>query len=805
MNYLNFAQHAYNGAGMADINKIKKIIDPHKEPDKQFFLDLLDSEKQLNYEREHIDAVMFMLRVIYINKLKVSIKEAQEEISRLVSDPDYDAESYKKVMALKSEISRHRAQIETYKPYFDEPYFARMDVVDDKDGYNSYYIGKRGDEGLEIVDWRAPLARRYYQKSRVTFSINEYNYKLVLRRALRTKSGKVVDMQNEYLSVKDYLSKEEIDGRDEEIIFDPFLREIIKSRKEKSGITDIIDTIQEKQYEIITLPEDSRFVVQGIAGSGKTMIMLHRLSYIMYNNEGVKPRDVLVITPSDSFNAFIDELSTVLELEKVKTSTIEKYFTALLAGQGIDVESKIERGERPPEGYLSYIYSEAFIADVDKKLAKIYDGVHGMFSSPECAEMARDILSRCSRQTELYEKIKNAGLRVRRCILGEIKEKAEGGLYYTKPFRKLFNCVSDVAEFLELSENDSRMNEYGYFYRQLLSFYKAMRHIHRHAEKICDDAIADLVTLDGIVDKEITDLMRYRMNVGGNDVLTYAERIEKRRELKREIAANAAYVREISGLFSSLYDFADVLRGESNLVSIGKCEDGVDVARFFYGETVKKSRRKFGVHAGKMYPSDIYALCLMLCKLGYELTPKHSFIFVDEGQDISAGEYYVLKHVNGRARFNVFGDLKQNITPYRGVSDWADVENNIYTLTQNYRNTNQIVDFVSKELKIDMQSIGCDGSEIVYLQPRKVTGWLTPVKGLKAVITSEARLAEFSRKNYNIIRETGNISKTRINLMTVYESKGLEFTAVAVADSDMTDNEKYIAYTRALKELAIVR
>ena len=165
----------------------------------------------------------------------------------------------------------------------------------------------------------------------------------------------------------------------------------------------------------------------------------------------------------------------------------------------------------------------------------------------------------------------------------------------------------------------------------------------------------------------------------------------------------------------------------------------------------------------------------------------------------------MLKQVNERARFNVFGDLKQNITPYRGVSDWAMVENDVHTLNLNYRNTNQIVDFVSKELNIDMQSIGCDGSEIVYLQPRKVTWWLTPVKGLKAVITSEKRLPEFARKNYNIIRETGRISKTRINLMTVYESKGLEFTAVAVADGDMTDNEKYIAYTRALKELAIVR
>lgn len=51
---------------MIDIKRIKKIIDPHKEPNKQFFLDLLDKDKQEAFEREHIDAVMFMLRAIYI-------------------------------------------------------------------------------------------------------------------------------------------------------------------------------------------------------------------------------------------------------------------------------------------------------------------------------------------------------------------------------------------------------------------------------------------------------------------------------------------------------------------------------------------------------------------------------------------------------------------------------------------------------------------------------------------------------------------------------------------------------------------
>ena len=124
-----------------------------------------------------------------------------------------------------------------------------MDLEDGVEGYNSYYIGKRGDTGLEIVDWRAPLARRYYQKSLTDFKINDYEYKLILRRAIRTCNGKVADFKNEYLSVKGYLSSEEIDGRDESVIFDPFLKEILESRKEKREITDIIETIQEKQYD----------------------------------------------------------------------------------------------------------------------------------------------------------------------------------------------------------------------------------------------------------------------------------------------------------------------------------------------------------------------------------------------------------------------------------------------------------------------------------------------------------------------------------------------------------------------------
>ena len=788
---------------MTEFEKLKNLIEPHKQPDKQFFLDLLIPEKQKEYEDTHIAVVMRMLKAIYLSKLKVKLAEAKRERHALNSSSEHAAENYRRVLELNAYIGSLNAKMQSYKPFFDEPYFARMDLEDAKEGYNSYYIGKKGDEGLEIVDWRAPLARKYYQKSRTSFSINDYDYKLILRRALRTRNGRVEEMKNEYLSLKGYLTEEEIGGRDESIIFDPFLKQILQSRKEKSEITDIIETIQEKQYEIITLPERDEFIVQGVAGSGKTMILLHRLSYILYNNESLHPTDIMVITPSDSFNAFIDELSAILELEKVKTSTLDNYFLSLLKNAGIDVASRIDRTLEIPEELLSYVYSEKFTEFIRKKLAKIFDGVYGMFAADDCREISSGIISSLKDAEEQYVFIKNASLRVRRSVLGEIKEKPDGGLYYTKQFRYMFNCITEVREFLQLF-SDERMKGYAFFYKQLLSFYKAIKYLRRYSEKICLAAAEDLKALGVAVDKEIVDLRRYRTNVNGQEVFTYLDRIEKREQLKKEIISTDARIRKILDELYCVYDFADVIRGEGELVAIGKCENTYELVRVFYRETVKKVKQKYGLSTKKLCSFDTFALCLLLTELGVPLTPKYAFMFVDEAQDISPAEYAVLRTVNSNAAFNVFGDLKQNITPCRGVKDWQQLGYNVYELNLNYRNTTQIVEYVAGKLNINMQTVGFDGEGVQTIPARSVTSWLSEKRGLCAVITSEAELNSYCRKSYNVLRETGKISKTKINVMTVYESKGLEFTAVAVADYDMTENEKYIAYTRALKELALI-
>ena len=784
--------------------EMQKFIASHKEPTKQFFLDLLDEEKQRAYEELRVRVVMTLLKVRYINRLKLKIKEAKEEVAALRKG-EFNAESYKNVIAANARIRGWRAEIDGYKCFFTEPYFARMDLVDDKEGYNSYYIGKRGDINLEIVDWRAPLARKYYQKSQILFSINEYNYRQVLRRALRTENGRFVDFKNEYLSLRDFLTKEEIAGRDEEIIFDPYLKEILRARKESSEISDIIETIQEKQYEIITRPERDSFVLQGCAGSGKTMIMLHRLSFLMYNNEKLKPSDVLVITPSDSFNAFIDELSQVLELEKVKTRRIDEYFLQLLKNEGIDIGDKIDYTAQEPEGYLSYIYSDKFYEDTGTRLRKIYDGIAGMFLGEEVASVIESTISVLRMQLDHFAFIRNTGVRVRRAVLGEIKERAEGGLYYNKPFRGLMNEVTAAEEFLSADLKGEKIKNESYFYGRLLSFYRAGTYITHTHERVTRGALADLAQLKETVSKEISDLRRYRIYRGGVEVETYADRIARREELLSEIDKVTARIESISAGFTNFCELFEALRGNEYFTKVGKCGTHIELARLFYKETVRRAKNRFGIGKG-LFRSDLYALCLIFACLGRQLEPRYGLVFVDEGQDISANEYRLLKFFNPDAAFNVYGDLAQNITAFRGLKAWDDVFGfPVYILEQNYRNTNQIVGYVAENLKLSMQPIGFAGPPVQRISPRGIASFFREKKGLKAIIVPENEGEKYRRKAYNIPAISGKVFKTRINLLTVYESKGLEFSCVAVADAHMSDHEKYIAYTRALKELAVIR
>ena len=86
--------------------QLQKLIDPKKAGDREWFLSLLDDEKQKAYEDEHVQAVMQMLRIAHIRPRKNAVREAKEEIARIEKEEKGSAESYPKIQALLAEIKR---------------------------------------------------------------------------------------------------------------------------------------------------------------------------------------------------------------------------------------------------------------------------------------------------------------------------------------------------------------------------------------------------------------------------------------------------------------------------------------------------------------------------------------------------------------------------------------------------------------------------------------------------------------------------------------------------------------------------
>ena len=104
-----------------------------------------------------------------------------------------------------------------------------------------------------------------------------------------------------------------------------------------------------------------------------------------------------------------------------------------------------------------------------------------------------------------------------------------------------------------------------------------------------------------------------------------------------------------------------------------------------------------------------------------------------------------------------------------------------------------------------MESIGFDGPPVEKIALRNINGFFKEKKGLKAIICSEENKEKYSRKSYNDLSVKGKVSGKKINIMSVYESKGLEFSSVVVIEEGLTESERYIAYTRALNHLAVVK
>ena len=250
-----------------------------------------------------------------------------------------------------------------YLEFKPSPYFGRLDLdreIGDNYEINSYYIGKKGltiGSDVIIVDWRTPVGECYYAQNQTSFDVKGIVYSLALRRALNIQKAKLINYRTEY------------DGNTVSLegdVIDPFLLTVLQDKRRQNRLTDIIRSIQANQNDIIRRPLGESFIVQGCAGSGKTMILLHRLSYLKFNNRRMPLAGVKIITPNPDFNAHINELSTELDIDTIQKFTVEEYYVSLINrySRNPNISAVVSSESMLKPDLLGEIYSGRFMSQL---------------------------------------------------------------------------------------------------------------------------------------------------------------------------------------------------------------------------------------------------------------------------------------------------------------------------------------------------------------------------------------------------------------------------------------------------------
>ncbi len=224
-----------------------------------------------------------------------------------------------------------------------KPYFGRIIFHDEAlDKEESIYIGKGGiakdTTHWAVVDWRAPVANAYYENNLGKCSYCapgdvEMKIDLELKRTYEIEAGKLLD----------YFDSEVVAN-------DELLTKYLAKNKE-AVLSEIVATIQKGQNEIIRKSPYHNVIVQGVAGSGKTTVAMHRISYILYNyTERFRPEDFYIVGSNRILLDYITGVLPDLDVHGVKQMTMEQLFVRLLYEDWDEKECRIKSVDKSREG-----------------------------------------------------------------------------------------------------------------------------------------------------------------------------------------------------------------------------------------------------------------------------------------------------------------------------------------------------------------------------------------------------------------------------------------------------------------------
>lgn len=361
--------------------------------------------------------------------LEGQIEEKIEEIRNngiyvspfAVSDFLYD-DSYNNDKDRKAKSKEYYEEIERLASYEDSPYAHRADFT-----FNGktkvYYLGPDDIEinGEQIViSYNSDFGQELVNYQTLEMEIDGQTHKAKRRRDFDISKATLYGFTEQ---------------SDEDVIFqsgitDPYLVKVLNSRKKKHQLLDIVATAQQNQRDIINMPLDTNIIVQGCAGSGKTMVLLQRLSSLKYRNKDFDFSNAIILTPNDNFNMHISGIASSLQIGYIERASVEGYYlkTLLKYDDSFKPNYKIVDEMNVNQDYVDYIYSDEFLEVFTEAYKKIIEQIKG-----------------------LYEKLAILSASVGRTVV-EVTEGNDADLY--KP---LIDEIADIQN--EIEANNKTLNE----------------------------------------------------------------------------------------------------------------------------------------------------------------------------------------------------------------------------------------------------------------------------------------------------------------------------------------------------------
>lgn len=351
-----------------------------------------------------------------VNNRKKFIEEYEDDEDRVIEY--FDHERYI-VEELYRTIDKRLLELVKLK---ESPYFGKIGFIDDGI-LEELYIGRYGlnqDERLEpvIVDWRAPVASLFYKgmlgKTSYKSPVGEVDVEIASRRQLIIKKAKLEGYFDSDLNIQD------------EIL------QLVLSSRSGEKLKDIVTTIQKEQDEIIRADRNKVVVVNGVAGSGKTTIALHRVAYLLYNFRKQLADKVLILGPNDIFMDYISEVLPNLGETAVMNETFTSYvYKEIGLNENIKTPTsyleEVLNGNEEVIKEIKYKSSKEFIEELDNKIKEIENNY---FKVKPVIFMGEEIVSE-EEVKELFNKyyeympIFRRSQKIKRVLISKIKDRRD--------------------------------------------------------------------------------------------------------------------------------------------------------------------------------------------------------------------------------------------------------------------------------------------------------------------------------------------------------------------------------------------